>query len=186
MNTATLAIPPNHVTAVTESLLMLYASTAEATFKTIQHDDLEEVRLDICAHRWRLRHLGRLIDQLQRSASASTIELTVAGEHWLLTEALHGVLCDAADALSDACQQFLNGGDPDELREHHVAVADVLAVIATLGPPPKLVPVAVAVDHDITELVQLAVARTGYTPEHITTAAVASWIDVAHTRSAER
>ncbi|ADB49128.1 hypothetical protein [Conexibacter woesei] len=174
MNETTVTIPTGYVGAVTDSLLLLFGSTAESTYKAIQNADLAEIRLDLCAYRWRLRRLGELIDQLERSAGTPAVVLSVADALDLLAEALHGVLCDKAEALGDACQQFLDGADPDTLRDHHAAVSNVLDVIAALGPPHR---VRVTMPDDIAEQVQQAADRTGYPHEEIVMAALARRIE---------
>lgn len=177
MNQTTITIPADYLSAVTDSLLLLLGATAESTYKTIQHDDLAEVRLDLCVYRWRLRRLNDLIDQLERSAATTDdmLLLSVTDTHDLLTQALHGVLCDHVEALGNACQHFLDGGTPDQLRDHHTALADVLAMIATLGPPPSHVPVTVP--DDVAEQIQRATDRTGYPRDQIVMAALASRIE---------
>lgn len=175
MNETTVTIPADYVGAVADSLMLLLGSTAESTYKTIQNADLAEVRLDLCAYRWRLRRLGELIDQLERSAGTTDVVLSVTDAHDLLAQALHGILCDEAEALGNACQQFLDGGDPDTLRDHHAAVSNVLDVIAALGPPPSRTPVTVP--DDVAEQVQQAADRTGYPREEIVMAALAWHIE---------
>lgn len=154
---------------------MLFGNTAESTYTTIQYHHLTDVRLDLWAHRWRLRRLGALIDQLERSPDTTDIVLSVTDVHDLLADALDRVLHLEVEALHDACQQFLDGRGPAALRDHHTAVAEVLAMIAALGPPPRRVPVTVP--HDIAEQVQQVADRTGYPAEEIAMVALARQSD---------
>lgn len=171
MTETTVTIPTDYAGALADSLLLLLGSTAESTYMAIQNADLTEIRVDLCAYRWRLRRLSELIDQLERSAGTTDVVLPVPDAHDLLAEALHGILCDEAEALGNACQHFLDGGDPDPLRDHHAAVSNVLDIIAALGPPPNRVPVTVP--DDVAEHVQRAADRTGYVRKDIVMAALA-------------
>lgn len=83
--------------------------------------------------------------------------------------ALHGVLCDHAEALADACQRFLDGGGTTSLHQHQQAVADLLALHAAIEPG-SVSPLSLPAD--AAEAVSGVADRTGYTAAEIVTAAL--------------
>lgn len=170
MSATTLTIPAGYIAAVTDSVLALYGSTAETIHKTIvQYDDLADAQLELRARRWRLGQLGSLLDQLEGGGAPGSDACSVRGERHLIEQALHGVLCDHAEALGGACQRFLDGGGTAPLREHQRAVADVLRLLAAIGPDSGT---PLPLPADAAEAVGRVADRTGYTPGEIVTAAL--------------
>lgn len=169
MTTTTLTIPASHIPAVISSLLILYGTKAEVAHRTVtQHDDVPGALVDVRGQHWTLAAIGHLLNQLGWDATPRDGDQTVTGERDVIADALHGMLCDATEALDEACRGFLNGGGVSRLREQQQRVGDVLTMLTEIRPGTT----AVELPNDLAERVHAFARQTGQTPSEVANAAL--------------
>jgi hypothetical protein len=112
MAEVSLEVPGELAGALRESVLLLYASSAEALHLALrEHAERRLGQEEVRRHRARLAQLDALLDQLGGDAGPGR---EVSAPRELLHDAVYGALIDAGERLAAACDAGWRGERPFE------------------------------------------------------------------------
>jgi hypothetical protein len=103
-------VPAPVVSAVRDTVVLLYRATAEALQLSLDaHSEGREPAREVGRHRARLDQLGRVLDQLgwpdepPQAGARRARAVELRGPREVVHDALHGALIDAGERLAVAC-----------------------------------------------------------------------------------
>jgi hypothetical protein len=115
MAEVSLEVPGTLAGPLQESVLLLYASSAEALHLALrEHAERRVAQGEVRRHRARLAQLDALLDQLGGDAGPSRRDVEVSAPRELLHDAVYGALIDAGERLAAACDAGWRGERPFE------------------------------------------------------------------------
>jgi hypothetical protein len=115
MAEVSLEVPGELVGPLRESVLLLYASSAEALHLALREHRAGRVgQEEVRRHRARLARLDALLDQLGGSACEPGRDVEVSASRELVHDAVYGALIEAGERLAAACDAGWRGERPFE------------------------------------------------------------------------
>jgi hypothetical protein len=177
MTTITFTIPNAQIPAVAEALVAHYAEAARDLHLMIDNSEPRLAAVEAMRTDDTLREIDRLLVPLHWGCPPDDEDARLDISPARLVHMLRTAVCDATDALADACGDFLNGGTEDYLRTSHDQLGALLSLLtAARALAADEVPVTVSVYGRTARMLHGEALATGRSPITIVAAAVGRWV----------